>query len=341
MFHLRNTSSTFSIRRRLLQSPISKNHVSTGSSNIRGYDSIRGPTQKPSRHRSTLTNQRCNRTTGGYSPTYTSSVVTRNNTITRRNVSSSTKPPELFIPVSEGGNTILQQKAEKAAQLHAELNVLLKQQAQRRADEVNKPFGASFVNFIKASKSELINIAAAFTCVLLAWQIATMRAGARKLLNQSEEREVKVEDLKGILRIISSKDFQSNVVDQYIQEMNNRQDKTNTRFWNRANQNFNGKEESEEELLTRTLEKCLEEVIEDAALTDSEIEEKKLRMFQVEMGIFDQQKQKGMKPSRNGLDDDGESALMNQIPMKELIQEGTVESSDDNRTVVKRSKGFI
>ena len=330
----------------MLQSTVYKNHASAGSNSTKGCGVIRGPTQILTRYQSTLSIQHRSHTVERYSPTYTSSVVTKNYSNARRNLStsSSTKPPELSIPVSAEGNTILHQKAQKAAQLHAELNVLLEQQAQRRADEINQPFGASFIQFIKRSKSELINIAAAFTCVLLAWQIATMRAGARKLLSQSEEREVKVEDLKEILRIVSSKDFQSNVVDRYLQEKN-RQDKTSTRFsWNRANKTSNGKEETEEKLLTKTLEKCLEEVIKDAALTDSEIEEKKLRMFQVEMGIFDQQNQKDInKLNGNELDgdDDADSSLMNQISMKELIQEGTVESSDDNRTVVKRSKGFI
>jgi len=346
--HLR--ISTFSTRIRLLQSPrSSSNNVIVGSNNTKGCDFrryiTRVPTQISNRYQSTLLNNRSgsSRTTTRYIqllPTRPSSITTGNKINLRRNLStsSSTKPPELSIASSEG-NTILQQKAQKAAQLHAELNVLLEQQAQRRADEVNQPFGASFIRFIKRSKSELINIFAAFTCVLLAWQIATMRAGARKLLNQSEEREVKVEDLKELLRIINSKDFQSNVVERYVQEKKNRHDNTNRFSWMRANQTTDGKETSEEELLTKTLGESLEGLIKDAALTDLEIEEKKLRMFQLEMGIFDQQK--GVKSSQNEIHDDDKSTLMNQIPMKELMEENSVEVSDDNRTVVKRSKGFI
>lgn len=236
------------------------------------------------------------------------------------------------------GNTILQQKAQKAAQLHAELNVLLEKQAQRRADEINQPFGSSFIQFIKKSKSEIINISAAFTCVILAWQIATMRASARKLLNLSEEREAKVEELKGLLRIVTSNDFQSDVSKRYM-EKKNKVRTTKSRFpW--MNKDNTDALQDDEELLSSTLEICLEEVIKDAALSDVEIEEKKLKDFQKEMGVFELRKGLGLASS--GKDDNDVVALMNQIPLKEEnVEENSTISAMDNRNVVKRSKGFI
>ena len=76
---------------------------------------------------------------------------------------------------------------------------LIAAQKARNAEELQRPFGAGFLAFLKASKPEIINIFFAFVCVLLAYQIHGMRAGMKKLLAAREEKEADIVRLRGIL----------------------------------------------------------------------------------------------------------------------------------------------
>ena len=105
---------------------------------------------------------------------------------------------------------MLHEKAAKAAQLHRELEDLLEAQERRRAEELSQPFGSGFLSFLRRGKSEFISIFAAFCCVLLAYQIASMRRGARALLERAEEREATLADLRATLAALVGDDGRAN-----------------------------------------------------------------------------------------------------------------------------------
>merc|ERR1740139_753768 len=72
---------------------------------------------------------------------------------------------------------------------------------------MNRGFGSGFIDFMRASKSEMINIFAAFACVVLAWQVAGFRKGAQRLIDEAGEKDALMEELKDILKVLSSEDF--------------------------------------------------------------------------------------------------------------------------------------
>lgn len=113
-------------------------------------------------------------------------------------------PPAISLDPARGG--LLHEKAAKAAQLHRELEDLLEAQERRRAEELSQPFGSGFLSFLRRGKSEFISIFAAFCCVLLAYQIASMRRGARALLDRAEEREATLADLRATLAALVGDD---------------------------------------------------------------------------------------------------------------------------------------
>lgn len=285
--------------------------------------------------------------------TTSSSIIQTRFVQPRRNFSKSSKsnanknPPE--IKFDQQGNSILHQKAAKAAELHAELNTLLETQAQRRADEANRHFGAGFIDFVKASKSEIINIFAAFTCVILAYQISNIRKGARKLIESAEEQNEKIEDSTQILRIISSTEFLKKVSNEYHVELNERgnMNGTNTQNigtkkilggWFASNSRNNEEESSTNEetpndILVGILQRELGKVMGDRALTSAEIEELKLVQLQREMGLVQEARKERTSASDQTDDSLGE--------LGQVLIEVQQDDSGEGRTVVKRSKGFI
>lgn len=96
-----------------------------------------------------------------------------------------------------------QEALEKAEQLHAELNEMLAAREARRIQDLKKPFGSDFLAFLKGSKAEMINIVAAFICVLLAYQVHGMRAFIKNLLEARDEKESEILRLKGLLGVLS------------------------------------------------------------------------------------------------------------------------------------------
>eukprot|EP01083_Nonionella_stella_P144415 450862_1 len=187
------------------------------------------------------------------------------------------------------GDSILHQKARKAAELHAELNQLLDQQAKRRADEAARGFGSGFIDFLKKSKSEVINIFATFSCVCLAYQIYNIRKGARVLIEETKGSKAKIEELKDILRFVSTSEFQENVTETYKKEMEKevingeKRGKDSGNWFGRKSDN--PKTVGNESILTDILREELRKVIGDLALTDTDLEERKLAELQKEIGL--------------------------------------------------------
>ena len=247
--------------------------------------------------------------------------------------------PEIKIDPNSG-NTILHQKAARAAELHAELNALLDKQAKRRAEEMNRSFISGFADFVKKSKSEIINIFAAFTCVLLAWQISNIRKGARKLLEDAGEKEVRMEKLKQILRVISNDTFTDRVVNAYEEQLEKSkllELEKKGKGWilgRNNNSDDDANQEKESTLLKSVIKNELSKMIGDQALTEFEIEEKKLKSLQKEMGIVD----------KNNVDANDEAMRRKQeedsLGGLEKILVESQKSSNVDEKVVKR-KGFI
>jgi len=264
-------------------------------------------------------------------------------------------PPEITFDHRKG-NSVLHQKAARAAELHAELNALLESQAKKRAEEANRPFGAGFVQFVKTSKSELINIMAAFTCVMLAYQIVNVRKGARRLIDQAEEMNGTVEEYRLILRILSSDEFVGGVKGEYQKEIhrNGHGNGNGSASAGRIGALFgrgrasvdtsssNGGElgtiMEEKDILTKVIQAELAKVIGDRALTSTELEEKKLVQLQKEMGLV--QRAKKSREMKDQSDNNDNSLALGGLEQV-FIEMQTEDGDESPKTVVKRTQGFI
>lgn len=264
-------------------------------------------------------------------------------TVRRRNFATNPappkNPPDIKFDTNLQSNSVLHQKAARAAELHAELNALLDAQAKRRADEANRPIGAGFLDFVKKSKSEIINIFAAFTCVLLSWQIVSIRKGARKLIDNAEEQNRKMEEMKMVLRMLSSDNFLTEIANKFEleTERNNVKiddDKGSKNRWLRmVGVKKVNSQTSSNDVLKTILKAELEKVIGDKALTTSELEDKRLADLQKEMGIVMEEKSRKRTNAVNQVD--------NSLGELQSIFAEVQKENGSERTVVKRSKGFI
>lgn len=259
---------------------------------------------------------------------------------TKKPPSPSNQAPEINFDPSQG-NTILHQKAARAAELHAELNALLDKQAKRRAEEANRPFGAGFLEFMRKSKSEMINIFAAFTCVLLAWQISNIRKAARLLLEEAGEKEKRIEKLKNVLRVLSNEEFSAKVVKAYQAQLENSklldlENKGKRWFFIGPNRKLEEEgssvsQQNEKSLLKSVLQNELSKTIGDLSLTDYELEDKKLETLQKELGMIeklDNVNSGSNEASLNGLE-------------KVLVEVQQEDNSADSSSKIVKRRGFI
>jgi len=252
-----------------------------------------------------------------------------------KNLSLSLPPPELKIDLKKG-HTILEHKAKRAAELNAELNALLEDQSKRRAEEMNRPFGSGFIDFVRKSQSQLINIFAAFTCVVLASQLVNFRKSARKLLEEANDRDEKINELKGILRTLSSNDFALKVENEYNREQDKHNLNTISRPLLSLKEKFRNKVQRNDtdKLLHHTVQNQIRNIIGSAALTDSEAEERKMLRLQENFEVREQQETTTGK--RNVFDKDSSLGGLEQ-----LMGEVEKVDVDSPNIVVKNRKGFI
>ena len=216
-----------------------------------------------------------------------SAVVVRSRPLSSSTTKKPFEPPQIKLDPSKNQ---LHEKAAKAAQLHAELNELMNQQAQRRAEELARPFGSGFVDFIKRSKSEMINIVAAFCCVLLAYQIASMRRGARKLLDKAEEREGTVSSLRAALGAMVGDDFIDNLADKCadaVAKENAASNASASGGWLKRGVASTSRSEEEriKTIIRPVIERALASSIGDQYLSDKEKEEKNMQELQKMIGV--------------------------------------------------------
>jgi len=261
---------------------------------------------------------------------------TSQNNITKTTPSNILKEPKF--PQNQTPN-ILQEKAQNAARLHAELNALLEAQAERQTKELSKPFGSSLKKFFTTNRKEILNIFVAFMCVLLAWQITTMRRGARRLVDISEEKDQVIKELRFILRQLHADDaFVENIVERFVQELKKNgtsadglpsiEKKGIYQLFHgifRSNEPLQEDEEKRiRSLLRSVLKQELDRIIGTAAMSDDEIAEKKMADLQKEMGIVSVLDQQSGSIQRD---------------LDQILD--SIHGDGDSGDTVKKSKGFI
>ena len=267
--------------------------------------------------------------------------------------SSTTKKPFEPPPIKlDPTKSRLHEKAAKAAQLHAELNALMDQQAKRRAEELARPFGSGFMDFIKRSKSEMINIVAAFCCVLLAYQIASMRRGARKLLDKAEEREGIVSSLRAVLGVMVGDAFIDNLATKCadaIAKENAAGNASSSGGWLKrggASTATTTDEERIKAIIMPIIERELESYIGDQYLSDKEKEEKNMQELQRMIGVPTKASAeisvKGdASTTKSGTEADGKKAQGQLGGIEELIveiQKGGADQDHVGSTIVEGSQ---
>jgi len=242
-------------------------------------------------------------------------------------------PPQIKFDPSKGE---LHQKAAKASQLHAELNALLDAQAQRRADEKARGFFSGFSDFLRTSKSEVINIVAAFVCVILAWQVVGVQKGAKRLMNEATEKDAKIEELKAVLKVLSSEKFCTKTAQAFYNkrkegvEQSDETSITATLFGFKKKSNDINLQDDDEKSLHIILRRELQNVIENKDLSDSEVEEKRILELQGDIH--------GENERLVEMDPIGKLAFGE---LDQMLAEVQVDPNETKSTVVKSRAGFI
>ena len=277
----------------------------------------------------------------------------RNATVRPSSSSSTTKKPFEPPPIKlDPTKSRLHEKAAKAAQLHAELNALMDQQAKRRAEELARPFGSGFMDFIKRSKSEMINIVAAFCCVLLAYQIASMRRGARKLLDKAEEREGIVSSLRAVLGVMVGDAFIDNLATKCadaVAKENAAGNASSSGGWLKrggASTATTTDEERIKAIIMPIIERELASYVGDQYLSNKEKEEKNMQELQRMIGVPTKVSAEisangDASTTKSGIEADDKKAQGQLGGIEELIveiQKGDADQDHAGSTVVEGSQ---
>lgn len=75
------------------------------------------------------------------------------------------------------------------------------------AGEKTRPANKGFVQFMKANKTQFLNIGASFFCVLLAYQIVALRRSGRYRQQQLDETRDELSEKQSLLRSLTSDEF--------------------------------------------------------------------------------------------------------------------------------------
>ena len=143
---------------------------------------------------------------------------------------------------------------QKAKELHDEVKILLANQTKRELEHSQKPWIAYFKHLFRTSRAELINIGAAFVCLMLALQIAGNRRLSKKIIQESQSLEQQVKELESIVLLLREKDNEDDdeklsflthlsilCTDALIQQTNETNETMNQqqRFWSKWTNNHN------------------------------------------------------------------------------------------------------
>lgn len=103
----------------------------------------------------------------------------------------------------------------RAEKMFAELKDLMIKRQQRIEAEQSKSWFDSMQVFWNSSKNQLINVAAAFACVLMAIQVTDAKISERKSLAYAKETEDDMNKLKHSLHYICSENFANGIATNY------------------------------------------------------------------------------------------------------------------------------
>ena len=213
------------------------------------------------------------------------------NGLVRRVRWNSNKPPER--------RDIRQDKAERAAQLHSELESLLQNQKKRIQEEKEQPFGSSAARFLRKNRSEMINVAASFVCVLLAFQLATLRRATKQLQQQVQDKENEIQEKQTLLQSLTEPSFVQTLSEKCTKALQSFNESAPTSsnnnngggllFWSRQKETAAAASRVETAAVVQVLQQELERRIGDAGLTDEQKKQRRVQQLKAEEVLVLQQ----------------------------------------------------
>jgi hypothetical protein len=99
-----------------------------------------------------------------------------------------------------------QDESKMAEKMRDELAEVIKKKPLQPIKE-SKYIGHGFVQFMKANKTQFLNIGASFFCVLLAYQIVALRRSGRYRQKQLDEQKQELLEKQEILRSLTTDEF--------------------------------------------------------------------------------------------------------------------------------------
>ena len=198
----------------------------------------------------------------------------------------------------------------------------------------------------------MINIVAAFCCVLLAYQIASMRRGARKLLDRAEERESTIAELRAVLASVVGEAFVMDLAGKCSAAVVNTDaaNASSSRGWlSRGSGKISSSEEELERIksiIRPVIERELGLFIGDRSLSEKEKEEKDLNDLKHMMGVpFDMENSTAVtnasmeegKPAQS-MECKNESEALEEVIVEIQKRGGDEGASEEGTKVLKRRK---
>lgn len=153
-------------------------------------------------------------------------ILSSSNGVNRWNSSSSSSTKPLPPPLEAASNPkmaattttkLTVEEEARAEKMFAELKDLMIKRQRRIEAEQSKSWYDSIQAFWNSSKNQLINIAAAFACVLMAVQVTDAKISARKSAAYAKGTEDDMAELKYTLRYICSEHFAKDVATNYYE----------------------------------------------------------------------------------------------------------------------------
>jgi len=282
--------------------------------------------------------------------------------------SKSNAPPPPARPTAATARPKDEQKEaiEKAEKLHGELKEMLAAQKARQIEELQQPFGSSFLNFLKSSKPEMVNIFFAFVCVLLAYQIHGMRAGIRKLLAEQEEKDEEIDQLRGLLANLTeddtaSTDVESNDNNSFAMKLAQKcAEVVGTRFeesekkagysWILGKRLASGDVMEMDKLVDKLYPIILNDIqsaVGDAAFTPEELKERRVAALKVENELLQQPidltgSEKGSGGGKNATQMGDLMEILEEVHTQNLTDEHSTKGEDEStQTKVRRTRYVI
>eukprot|EP00591_Stephanopyxis_turris_P012749 CAMPEP_0195513674 /NCGR_PEP_ID=MMETSP0794_2-20130614/5273_1 /TAXON_ID=515487 /ORGANISM="Stephanopyxis turris, Strain CCMP 815" /LENGTH=298 /DNA_ID=CAMNT_0040641743 /DNA_START=197 /DNA_END=1093 /DNA_ORIENTATION=- len=226
-------------------------------------------------------------------------VSMKNRRCLASNSKTGSEPISISAP-SFSGDASQEAAAKRTEKLFDDLNALMEKHEAQKAAEAAIPFTTKVGRFIRASKHQLINIAAGFTCFFLAVQVANSRIEERKLTAKLKETNKKMENMYKRIDALKSEQFGTKTAEKCARSI---QDSMNDASRGSSKgggffvyRTFGGKQMRTERNITEeadnvfvqtvsaVIQNEIRQLIGDARLQQHELEEKemlKLRSFMV------------------------------------------------------------